>query len=108
MASGLKGFVTRISQLFGSARTGTDSGAVPLKQLTVTEVLAALPADAPAEVREAIRAGCCIHYYVSEGSCGSGGCGSGWCCYHIVSSCGPNYYQCLNYPCAHGNFSTGC
>ena len=72
------------------------------------EVLAALPADAPAELRAAIRSNCCVHYYVSEGNCVSGGCGPGWCCYHIVSSCGPNYYSCLQHPCSYGNFSVGC
>ena len=80
-----------------------------LKQLTPEEVLAVLPRDAPAELRAAIQSGCCIQYTVSEGHCGSGGCGAGRCCYHVYGpACQLDYYTCLDYPCSHGNFSTGC
>jgi len=76
-------------------------------QLTAQEVLDALPAEASPELRAAIRAGGCIHYYVAEGQCVAGGCGSGRCCYHVVGAT-IDTYECLNYPCDKGNFSTGC
>ena len=77
--------------------------------LTADEVLAALPAEAAPELRAAIQSGCCTHYYVAEGQCVAGGCGSGRCCYHVVSTaCGIDRYECLDFPCSKGNFSTGC
>jgi hypothetical protein len=98
--------VARVSKL---RRSSAAPGANALSSVPIEEVLAALPPDAPAELVQAIQSGgCCIHYYVAESSCGSGGCGTGRSCYHIVSSCGPDYYSCLDYPCSKGNFSTGC
>ena len=77
--------------------------------MAVADVLGALPSDAPPELRAAIESGCCTYYTVAEGMCVEGGCGSGRCCYHVVSAaCGINAYQCIAYPCSHGNFSTGC
>jgi hypothetical protein len=107
MASRLKDLAGGLSGLFRSSPRSS-SGAAQLRQLTVEEVLAALPADAPAELRETIQLNCCTHYYVAEGNCGSGGCGAGSCCYQVVSSCAPTHYSCIGFPCSHGNFSTGC
>jgi hypothetical protein len=86
----------------------TPAGSVP-SPLTPEEVLQALPPEASPALREALQSGCCIHYTVSEGDCGSGGCGAGWCCYHAVSTgCGINEYTCVHVPCSTGNFSSGC
>ena len=46
-------------------------------RITAEEVLQALPPEASPALREAIESGCCIHYTVAEGMCGSGGCGTG-------------------------------
>jgi hypothetical protein len=81
----------------------------PTAQVAVADVLAALPPDASPQLIAAIQSSCCTHYTVAQFHCGSGGCGSGFCCYHIVSTaCGIDTYACLNYPCSHGNFSSGC
>lgn len=78
-------------------------------QLPVEEVLTALAPEASEKLRAALTSGCCTHFYVAEGHCGSGGCGSGKCCFHVVSSaCGIDQYECLDFPCSKGNFSTGC
>lgn len=73
------------------------------------EALSALGPSASPALREAIASGCCVYFTVAEGMCGTGSCGTGRCCYHAVSTaCGINQYECLNYPCSKGDFSTGC
>lgn len=89
--------------------SGSDAAASGPGSVQAADVLRALPADASQALRDAIAAGCCVHYTVAEGQCVPGGCGTGRCCYHIVSTdCGLDEYQCLDYPCDTGNFSTGC
>lgn len=97
---------SRLSALIG-ARQGRELAG--FTRMAIEDVLAALPSDAPQELRDMIASGCCTYYTVAEGMCGSSGCGTGRCCYHIVSTaCPTNEYRCLDYPCDHGNFTTGC
>lgn len=95
----------RLSALIVGRGRRTD---VSFTRMSIEDALSALPPDAPQDLREAIASGCCTHYTVAEGMCGGAGCGSGWCCYHIVSDCGPSGYQCVQHPCSYGNYSTGC
>ena len=77
--------------------------------VSTEEALRALGPNVSPALREAIASGCCTYFTVAEGMCGTGSCGSGRCCYHVVSTgCGINQYECLDYPCSKGNFSTGC
>jgi hypothetical protein len=105
---------TGTSVWVGSTPEGfTSAGFTPMRAVPVAlspdQVLTALPPGASQALRDAIASGCCTHYTVSEGDCGSGGCGSGKCCYHVVSTdCGINVYECVEVPCSTGNFSTGC
>jgi hypothetical protein len=80
-----------------------------MASVAAEELLKVLPPEVSPALRDAIASGCCIHYTVAEGMCGSGGCGTGSCCYHAVgAACGIDKYECLPYPCSKGDFSTGC
>lgn len=90
-----------------AAQAGRAGDAVGV--VSTEAALSALAPDVSPALREAIASGCCTYFYVAEGMCGTGGCGSGKCCYHVVSpACGIDKYECLNYSCSKGDFSTGC
>jgi hypothetical protein len=96
-----------LTQLITPASSRAATSELP--RLPSTMVLNALPSDAPAGLREAIEAGCCITYTLDEHHCGNSSCPSGECCYHIQSTdCGLDYVTCLAVSCAEGDFSTGC
>ncbi len=96
-----------VSELIGAG--SACAAATQTTRLPATMILNALPADAPAAIRQAIEAGCCVHYTLDEHNCGSSHCPSGQCCYHVTSSdCGVDYITCIEVSCAEGNYSTGC
>jgi hypothetical protein len=100
-------FAARIAAIVRTPRA--EAGRAGFVQLSAEEVLGALGPDASPALRSALGSNCCIHYTVAEGMCPGGSCGTGKCCYHVVSTdCGINNYECIAYPCSHGNFSTGC
>lgn len=68
-------------------------------------ILAALPADAPVGLRDAIASGCCLYYTRDEGAC-SPACGTGSCCY-VISGCYNAGPTCIGVPCSRGNFTSG-
>jgi hypothetical protein len=100
-------FAARIASIVRTPRA--DRRETAIVRLSAEEVLGALGADASPALRSALESNCCIHYTVAEGMCAGGSCGTGKCCYHAVSTdCGIDAYECIAYPCSHGNFSTGC
>jgi hypothetical protein len=96
----------RIAAIVRTPRS--EAGQAGFVQLSAEEVLGALGPEASPALRSALESNCCTHYTVAEGMCG-GDCGTGRCCYHVVSTdCDINVYECVGFPCSHGNYSTGC